>query len=207
MKLKNARFIGAVAATGGVVALALSTGAGAAQAANYTHPTTTTGACHVYGNYPKAGIDAYGWDVGPNTPLGVRYTFNDYALIKDSARASDPLHWGFIAKSCLADPHAYDNSFTTPLPDLRAVGGDGNVKDVIIAPTPGNEVHTIHVTSPGTLRNEPMSFAIGNVRDGEEFHITTATCGVHDPASWIYGRATTTGRWGWVQASHLNACT
>jgi hypothetical protein len=81
------------------------------------------------------------------------------------------------------------------------------VEYVEVAPTPGSEQDLIHVTSPGTLRDNPVSFAIGNVRTGDPFHITTTTCGVHDPSAWIYGRDDNTGRWGYVQATHFSACT
>lgn len=106
-------------------------------------------------------------------------------------------------------PRAYDQS-GSPLPDLRAPGGSGAVKDVpISAPHDGlSHDTTIHVGTGevGTLRSGAKSFVIGNVRAGDPFQIPAAHCGTHTPESWILGYAPNSGRWGYVQAQHLPAC-
>ncbi|UUU21549.1 hypothetical protein [Streptomyces sp. DSM 40750] len=181
----------------------------------YTHPTTLTRAsCMIHANYPKAGIPDWGWTKQQRSPrgkaykVGVRYTYKNYALVFDYAKAGEP-SWGFIAKSCLADPRAY-NKHGQPLPDQRGVGGSGKSKDVVMsAPHAGKSKRTVlHVGSNhvGTLRNAPKSFVIGNVRAGDPFHITTERCGTHNRKSWILGYAPHSGRWGYVQAQHLPAC-
>jgi hypothetical protein len=185
-------------------------------ATEFTHPSTLTGECMIHANYPQAGVPDWGWIKPTHSPsgnayhVGVRYTVDDsYAMVLDYNRGdSTPKvnpHWGFIERSCLTDPYAYDGS--TRLGHLRAVGGDGQVKDVTFSPAPGASGKTIQVNGYGTLRNEPNSFAIGNVRDVDTFDITTDTCGRNHPEAWLYGYAPNSGRWGWVQASHLSGCT
>ncbi|MFI5792413.1 hypothetical protein [Streptomyces sp. NPDC051677] len=182
---------------------------------HYTHATTLTRAsCVVHANYPRPGVPDWGWTKQRRSPrgkaynVGVRYTYKDYALVLDYAKVGEP-SWGVIAKSCLADPRAY-NKHGQPLPDLRAVGGSGTSKDVVIsAPHAGKDKRTmlrIGTHHVGTLRNAPKAFAIGNVRAGDPFYITTQRCGTHHPKSWILGYAPNSGRWGYVQAQHLPAC-
>src|SRR6185369_14863331 len=107
------------------------------------------------------------------------------------------------------DPHAYDAD-GHQLGDLRAIGGNKLTKDVAMsAAHAGKDQRTrLHIGSGdvGTLRNAGKSFAIGNVRTGDPFYITTEHCGQHAPESWILGYAPNSGRWGYVQARHLPAC-
>jgi hypothetical protein len=202
------------------VAVTASAQAAPAYAANgqgdkYTHSTTLTQAnCFIHANYPKAHVPDWGWTKPQRSPkggayhVGVRYTYHTYALVKDYSATKEP-SWGFIAKSCLTDPHAYDTHHHQ-LPDLRAVGGNGAVKPVAMsAPHAGKTKHgLVHVAGGqvGTLRDAGKSFAIGNVRAGDSFYLTTQHCGSHNTRAWILGYAPASGRWGFVQAAHLPAC-
>ncbi|SHG21704.1 hypothetical protein SAMN05443575_1707 [Jatrophihabitans endophyticus] len=195
------------AATGLALAagLAVATPASAA-GSNYMHTTHASKACLVHGNLPKTGVDkSYGWRVAKGHALPVRYTVGKYTMVIDRSRKHKALHWGFIAKSCLVDPYAYDTS-KHRLKDRRGVGGDGKVKKVVVAPKAGHGRKTLHVSSAGTLRNAPKSFVIGNVRAHETFVITKASCGHHGSSAWIFGHDKATGRWGYVQSKHLPAC-
>ncbi|MEV0261138.1 hypothetical protein AB0I49_07320 [Streptomyces sp. NPDC050617] len=181
----------------------------------YTHGTVLTRSnCSIHANYPRPGGSDWGWNKRQRTPrggwyhVGVRYTYKNYALVLDYAKAGEP-SWGFIAKSCLADRHAYDKQGRR-LPDLRAVDGNGKVTNVRMnASHAGKKKRALlrvgagHV---GTLRNAPKSFAIGNVRAGDPFYITTKRCGKHAYNSWVLGYAPKSGRWGYVQAQHLPTC-
>jgi hypothetical protein len=191
--------------------------AGPASAGNgsvdYTHSTTLKKEkCQVYENFPKDGVPERSWtktrrsSSGAAYHVGVRYTYKGYALILDYAKNSEP-SWGFIAQDCLNDPRAYDAQ-QHPLPDLQAVGGNGRTKAVpVSADHTGKEKGAlIHPDSVGTLRSAPQSFVIGNVRSGDSFYITTAHCGHPGPQTWVLGYAPQSGRWGYVQASHLPAC-
>ena len=195
---------------------ALATAADAAQTAatHYTHSTTLTSDCVIHHNFPKAGVPDRTWTKprvsgGNRTHLGVRYTYKGYSLVMDYAKTVDP-SWGFVAQSCLTDPHALSGGdHGSPLPDLRAIGGDGQVKTVpISAPHSGrSQKGTIHLGSNGSLRSGPRSFVIGNLSKGDAFHITMAHCGHHSGTTWILGYAPNAGRWGYVEAMHLPACT
>ena len=207
-----------LAAAGGVLAAAavvtLGPAAPASAATDYTHATTLTGPCFIHANFPKAGVPDWGWTKNPTSStgatyhLGVRYTYKGYALVLDYVKADAP-SWGWAPASCLTDPRAYDQA-GNPLPDLRAPGGSGAVKDVpISAPHDGLTHDTvIHVGSGqvGTLRSGAKSFVIGNVRGGDPFEIPAAHCGTHSAEAWILGYAPNSGRWGYVQAQHLPAC-
>jgi hypothetical protein len=197
----------------GTALLLLTGGTLQAEAAtDYTHASTLKRACMIHANYPKAGVADWGWTKEVSSPkgtryhLGVRYTYQGYALVLDYARKAEP-SWGFVAAGCLTDPQARSHSGAT-LPDLRAPGGHGAVKDVPISAPHGSRtaVATIHVGEVGTLRSAPRSFVIGNVRAGDPFQITTAHCGRHGTESWILGYAPNSGRWGYVEAMHLPAC-
>jgi hypothetical protein len=177
----------------------------------YTHTTTLTQDCMIHANYPKAGVPDWGWVKtrvnanGSAYHVGVRYSVNQYySLVEDYARTADP-HWGFMASSCLTDPHAYNG--TTQLGDRQGVGGDGATKTVPFQPAAGSVGKTVQVNGYGTLRSAAQSFVIGNIQNVDTFRIETATCGVHSPESWIRGYAPNSGRWGYVQAQHLSGCT
>jgi hypothetical protein len=206
----------------GIAAAAMVTvgaAAGPATAGNgstdYTHPTTLKEAtCRIHANIPKPGVPDWGWTKTRRSPhgglqhVGVRYTYKGYALVLDYSKKGEP-SWAFIAQSCLTDRHAYDGH-GHQLPDLRAVGGNAKVKDVLIsAPHAGKTKKTLlHVGAGqvGTLRNARKSFAVGNVRAGDPFWITTVHCGKHSTKAWILGYAPNSGRWGYVQAAHLPTC-
>ena len=213
MRLWKPLVISAVTAVT-VVASATNASAGNGTV-NYTHRSALNQtSCMIHANYPKAGIPDWGWTKQQRSPrgtrahVGVRYTYKDYALVLDHAKKNEP-SWGFIAKSCLVDPHAYDAQGNR-LPDLRAIGGNGKTKDVpISAPHAGKTKRTLlHVGAGevGTIRSAGKSFAIGNVRAGDPFYITTEHCGTHNPDAWKLGYAPNSGRWGYVQARHLPAC-
>jgi hypothetical protein len=199
------------AAVGGVLA---STPAEAAT--EYTHPSTLTGECMIHANYPKPGVPDWGWTKPTHSPsgaayhVGVRYTVNDsWAMVLDYDRGDatpkvNP-HWGFIERSCLTDPYAYHGN--TRLGHRQGVGGNGQPKEVPLEPAPGASGKTVQVNGYGTLRSDANSFPIGNVRDVDIFRITTDTCGRNNPEAWLFGYAPNSGRWGWVQASHLSGCT
>jgi len=179
----------------------------------YTHGSTLTQpTCTIHANYPKAGVPDWGWPKAQQSPrgklnrVGVRYTVGAYALVLDYGRKGEP-SWGFIAKSCLADPYAYDGAGHR-LPDRRAVGGNGKPKTVLMsAPHKGKHRRAlIHASETGTLRNAGKSFVIGNVQKGDPFYITKSRCGKHSAKAWILGYAPKSGRWGYVQAAHLPAC-
>jgi hypothetical protein len=210
-RLRRLCAVAAVVVVGGSL---VSTPAQAAP--RYTHPSTLTRDCMIHANYPKPGVPDWGWTKPARSPrggayhVGVRYTVNDsYAMVLDYDRGNrrpkvNP-HWGFMARSCLTDPHAYHGN--TRLGHLRGVGGNGQPKDVPFAPSPGGRGKTVQVNSYGTLRSAANSFPIGNVRDVDTFRITTSTCGRHHPEAWLFGYAPNSGRWGWVQATHLSGCT
>ncbi|MFB9234479.1 hypothetical protein ACFFWC_02825 [Plantactinospora siamensis] len=195
----------------GAVTAALAVASPASAKPVYTHGTDLRAeSCTAHANYPKGGVPDRTWAIHrthnpKRPPVGVRYTRGSYAMVLDHTNAGET-HWVFVARSCLKDPYAY--SGTTRLGNLRAVGGSGAVKAV---PTSAahqgkRRVKTIHLTSVGTLRSAPQSFAIGNLRGGDRFEITTATCGHHSAKAWILGYAPAAGRWGYVEALHLPAC-
>ena len=138
--------------------------------------------------------------------------------------------WGWISKSCLVDPVARKfpdgttteqdkrsvpdaDSFAAPLPSLVAVGGHNNPKTVDISPAHhGKPDKVLHLGSGATLRSGPKQFAIGNLDKDWEFRITRAKCRTEagtpfDDKQWVFGYAPQAGRWGWVEAHHLPACT
>lgn len=199
-----------------VVALAPPALAETADGEEYTHRSTLTrDQCPVYENYPKPGVPQRSWTAhrrsgdGRVRHLGVRYTYNGYAMVLDYARGTQSPRWGFAPRSCLTDPYAYDAAGRR-LGDLRAIGGTGTVKAVPVSAAHDGKkrVTTIHVASGtvGTLRSAPKSFVIGNVRGGDPFEIVKAHCGRHDPEAWILGYAPNSGRWGYAQARVLPAC-
>jgi len=208
-----AAVLGTAASAPAASASAPAKGPAAAQAKpRYTHGSDLTAeTCPIYENYPKAGVPVRTWTVArthdrKHPPVGVRYTYHSYAMVLDHTRHGDP-HWGFIARSCLTDPYAYSEAGTR-LADLRGVGGGHQVKAVpISAAHNGRQARaTIHVGSVGTLRSAPQSFPIGNVRPGDAFEITVAHCGHHGGNAWILGYAPAVGRWAYVEAGHLPAC-
>ncbi len=199
-----------------VLAATLLLTAPPAQAAKprYTNSTTLNRAqCPIYENFPKPGVPTRTWTKNRATPrgrplkVGVRYTYKGFAMVLDYERDKHPVHWGFITKSCLTDPHARDAQ-GNPLPDGVGVGGNGKPKPVpMSAPHEGKRKYgPIHVGSRGTLRSGRNSFPIGNVRDGDPFYITRSRCGRHGGNAWVLGYAPNSGRWGYVQARHLPAC-
>lgn len=212
MTIRHKRILAAVVAGVAGLAGAALAAAPASAKTHYTHATTLKRDCPVYANYPKAGIDRWGWTVtrksstGRTNHVGVRYTVNSrYALILDTTRGANVNpHWGFVARSCLTDSYAYAGA--TRLGNLRAVGGNGRAKTVPFAPAARSRHGLIHAGGVGTLRSAPKSFAIGNVRSGDPFYLTTAHCGHHSSASWVFGYAPRSGRWGYVQAGHFAAC-
>jgi hypothetical protein len=189
--------------------------AGTAEAAtHYTHSSTLKQDCAIHHNFPKSGVPDRTWTKartsagGSATHVGVRYTYKGYAMVLDYAQRTDP-SWGFIAQSCLTDPHAYSGGdHGSVLGDLRAIGGGGAVKTVpISAPHSGRtQSGTIHLGSNGSMRSGARSFVIGNAAKGDTFRITTAHCGRHSKESWILGYAPSSGRWGYIEAMHLPAC-
>jgi hypothetical protein len=199
----------------GMVAMASPALAANGNGVKYTHASTLTQEqCTVFENYPKPGVPVRTWTAARRSPtgqthhLGVRYTYNSYALVLDHSRTTSP-SWGFVAKSCLTDPYAYDGAGHR-LGDLSAIGGNGAVKAVPVSAAHDGKktVATLHVGNGtvGTLRSAARSFVIGNVRDGDPFQITTAHCGHHNPEQWILGYAPDSGRWGYAQARVLPAC-
>lgn len=208
-----------IATTGALAGLliglpAMATTAEAAKT-HYTHSTTQTGNCAIHTNFPKAGVPDRTWpknqksSTGKSTTVGVRYTYKGYALVLDYARKADP-SWGFIAQSCLTSPHALSHSdHGSALGDLRAIGGKGAVESVpISAPHSGKSQNaTIHLGSNASIRSGARSFVIGNTIAKDTFRITTAHCGHHSAQTWILGYSATAGRWGYVEAMHLPACT
>ncbi len=201
---KSALILGiALAAQFGTPAMATTT-----METHYTHRTSLQKDCAIHENYPKPGAPVRAWNKSNGQNVGVRYTYNEYAMVLDYSKQDRP-NWGFIAKSCLRDPSAYSQGdHGTPLPDLQAIGGDGRVKTVPVSAThAGGPTGTpIHLGSVGSYRSEPASFVIGNLRAGDVLYITTATCGHHGPEEWILGYAPAADRWGYVEAMHLPAC-
>lgn len=188
---------------------------------HYTHATTLKQTCPIYENYPKAGVPLRSWQKATHAPdgrvyhLGVRYAYKGYVLVLDHAKGKDP-SWGFIDRACLTDPYprTQGDHGDRVRQDLRAVGGNGRLRDVPISAAHAGKTKRklLHLGSNGSLRSEPASFVIGNLRGssagakGDEFYITTSTCGSHNPQGWILGYAPAAGRWGYVQAGHLPAC-
>ncbi|MDT8912343.1 hypothetical protein [Amycolatopsis sp. PS_44_ISF1] len=198
------------------LAAGLVTAAPAAQAADDTHYTTsatlTQASCPVQENYPKPGVPDRHWTKartaadGAPYRVGVRYTVNDYALVLDYARSDAGIHWGFMRTSCL-DPGYAEDVHGARIPELHGLDSHDAVVPIPFQPAhDGDSVASIHATSAGSLRSAPQSFVIGNVRDGDEFRITTAHCGAHAPTAWILGYAPASGRWGYLEAMHLAAC-
>lgn len=193
----------------------------AARKTRYTHATTLKQTCPIFENYPKAGVPQRSWQKTPTKPngqpyhLGVRYTYKGYVLVLDHAKGKDP-SWGFIDRDCLADPYPRTRGDRGERirQDLRAVGGNMRLRNVPISAAHAGKSKRklIHLGSNGSLRSEPFSFVIGNLRGpnggagGDQFYITKRTCGRHGAQSWILGYAPAAGRWGYVQASHLPAC-
>jgi len=209
--LRTITAAGALATTLVIPALVASS---AQAATHYTNSTTLKQDCAIHHNFPKSGVPDRTWtkpqksSSGSATHVGVRYTYKGYAMVMDYAQKTDP-SWGFIAQSCLTDPHARSGGdHGSALGDLRAIGGDGQVKTVpISAPHSGKAEHgTIHLGSNGSMRSGPRSFVIGNSAKDDTFRITTAHCGKHSKATWILGYSPSSGRWGYVEAMHLPAC-
>ncbi|MCK9896312.1 hypothetical protein [Frankia sp. AgB32] len=203
----------ALAMVAAVLAVAEGSASAGNGSVNYTHSTTlSTSECPVFENFPKAEVPTRSWNKtrksssGSAFHVGVRYTYKGYALILDYAKQGDPT-WGFIAQSCLTDPKAYDAQRHV-LPDLQGVGGHGKPKTVPISADHAGKQKAglIHLDSVGTLRSAPQSFVVGNARAGDPFYITAAHCGKHSTQKWILGYAPESGRWGYIQASHLPAC-
>src|SRR5262249_11628273 len=206
----------AVATAAVVVAAGPSTPATAGNGTtNYTHSTTLkTSHCTIHANYPKPGVPDWGWTKTRRSPrgalyhVGVRYTYKGYALVLDYARHGEP-SWGFIPKSCLLDWHAYDAA-GHPLPDLRAIGGNGQTKDVLMSARHTGKVKRTELHGgahlAGSLRNAAKPFVIGNARAGAPFWTPPPHCGPRSRQAWILGYAPRSGRWGYVQARTLPAC-
>jgi len=217
MEVRMTRHIGVVLSlvvAGLATVLSAAAPASAATAAKpkYTHGSDLTAeSCPIHENYPKSGVPVRTWTVSrthdrKHPPVGVRYTYHGYAMVLDHTRSGGP-HWGFIARSCLTDPYAYSEAGTR-LADLRGVGGHHVPVAVPISAVHAgrHRVATIHLGSPGTLRSAPRSFPIGNLRAGDAFRITVAHCGHHAGDAWILGYAPAAGRWAYVEAGHLPAC-
>jgi hypothetical protein len=186
---------------------------GTAAKPHYTHGSDLTKeSCPIYENYPRPGVPVRAWVVHrthrkDRPPVGVRYTYGAYAMVIDHTTSGDP-HWGIIARSCLTDPYAYNNSGTTRLGDKMGVGGHGEIKPVLLSAAHAGKqrLATIHLDSTGTLRDNPRSFPVGNLRKGDPFQITTTHCGHHARTDWILGYSPTAKRWAFVEAMHLPAC-
>jgi hypothetical protein len=180
---------------------------------HWTHPTRLKRACAIHENLPKPGVPTRSRSLKAKHRVGVRYTYKGYALVLDYAK-SKGAKWGFIAQSCLNDPHAHsEGDHGSPLPDQRAIGGKTvNHKHVIktvkmSAPHAGKTRHTpLHTNSGGSLRDGKHSFVVGNARKGDIFYIATTHCGHHPRNAWILGYLSASGRWGYLEAQHLPAC-
>jgi hypothetical protein len=201
------------AAALGAAALAVAAPGAASAQTHYTTPATLTQpSCPVYENFPKDGVPDRHWDKAKTAAdgtvyhVGVRYTVNDYALVLDQARTSDAIHWGFVRTSCL-DPGYAKDTHGDRIPELHGLDSHDAVIEVPFQPPHGGDsVATIHVTSAGSLRSAPQSFVTGNLRPGDDFRITTAHCGTNAPTAWILGYSPSAGRWGYLEAMHLDAC-
>lgn len=221
----------------GLAATAPTASAGTAKA-RYTNATWLTGDCQAHLNYPKAGVDPRGPVLrqtradGQRTAVGVRYTYYDKAMVLDYANSGSFPHWIWVPRSCLVDPVARNfdeqaladgraqdlrsrpdgSSYSTPLPELRAVGGDGNNTTVDVTPAhPRPAIKTIHLTKNATLRSGPMKFVTGNLVPTQELRITTSKCRRSDGSpygaqQWVFGYSPDAQRWGYVQARALPAC-
>lgn len=64
----------------------------------------------------------------------------------------------------------------------------------------------IHVGSTGSPRSGLKSVVIGDVSKGDPFYITRKPRGHHSAMGWVLGYVTNSGRWGYVQVTHLPAC-
>jgi hypothetical protein len=218
--------------TGALLAGVAATANAAGAKPRYTNATTVTTACPVHWNYPKPGLPDHTWPAGPTTTttvVGVRYTAGDYALVLDYGRTQFPA-WGWINTSCLRDPVARrfpdgttsdqdrrdapdPDGFAPSLPNRQAVGGHNQIETVDVSPPHQSDPRTtLRFGSDGTLRSGPQQFVTGNVHQDWQFRITrdrcrTVTGAPYQPAQWVFGYAPQAGRWGWVQASHLPACT
>jgi len=139
--------------------------------------------------------------------------------------------WGWVAIDCLVDPHARHfprgtksqqdrrnrpdrESFAPKIPAGQAVRGNDSVSAVALPreSKPTGSVKRIRLASSATLRSGPMQFVIGNLAKHDEIQISRSRCRTthgkpYTPKQWVYGYAPSAQRWGWVQASHLPACT
>ncbi|BFU47841.1 hypothetical protein [Krasilnikovia sp. MM14-A1004] len=140
--------------------------------------------------------------------------------------------WGWVATTgCLVDPHArHFPRGTTSAQDRRdrpdredfapairsgwAVRGDDSVRRVELPPTskPGGHLTPIRLGSDATLRSGPQKFVIGNLARHEQILISRSQCRTahgkpYTAQQWVKGYAPAARRSGWVQASHLPACT
>jgi hypothetical protein len=200
---------------------------------HYTNRTKVKKNCPIHWNYPRRGVNDQTWPAGPSTTskiVGVRYTTVHYALVRDGQRQK--IHaapwWGWMAKKCLVDPVArkfprvnspHDlasrrdpEAYAPHLANRWATGGDNTPKHVDITPHPRKIKGSVGVGTAGTLRNGPKKFATGNVAPGWTFKITRANCRrlngqPYKPSQWVFGYSPDARRWGWVQATHLPACT
>ncbi|MFC4054774.1 hypothetical protein ACFOY4_34235 [Actinomadura syzygii] len=227
----------ALAMGGAAAPASASPGAPAAPAAepkvHYTNSTLVKRDCKVFFNHPGKHRKDASWPAGPSTSskeVGVRYTAAGYAMVRDPQRqkAGAAPWWGWINTKCLVDPVARKfprvraprdltdrpdpNGYAPALPDRHATRGNNSVTVVDITP-PARPLHGhVTVTTPGTLRNGANKYAIGGVDRGWTFRITRKHCRRQDgrpygPKQWVYGYSSNAGRFGWVQANHMPACT
>ncbi|MEV0167346.1 hypothetical protein [Nonomuraea fuscirosea] len=200
---------------------------------HYTNQTKVTKDCPIHWNYPHEGVNDQTWPAGPSTGskiVGVRYTTAHYALVRDGQRqrAQTAPWWGWIEKDCLLDKVARKfprverprdranqpdpEDYAPRLDDWWATGGNNIPKRVDITPSHRPIKGQVSVSTAGTIRNGPNKFAIGNVGPGWTFQIARSQCRrlngrPYKPSQWIFGYSPDARRWGWVQATHLPACT
>ncbi|WP_242882319.1 hypothetical protein [Actinomadura litoris] len=200
---------------------------------HYTNSTLVKRNCEVFFNHPAKHRADAGWPAGPSTAskkVGVRYTAAGYAMVRDPQRqkAGQAPWWGWINTKCLVDPVARKfprvlrprdltsrpdpEGYAPALPDRHATRGNNTITIVDITPAAKPLHGHVKVTSPGTLRNGAKKYAIGAVNTGWTFRITRKHCRRQDGRpygrkQWVYGYSPNAGRYGWVQAYHMSACT
>ncbi|WP_239405248.1 hypothetical protein [Frankia sp. Cj3] len=164
--------------------------------------------CPVYWNLDATGDHAAGkpgWDEKAmvsvrsggtvHAAVGWRYNVNSRWALIASRREKTP-YWGFIERSCLADP---------PQRILSGHAHSGGWDTVHFRPVAGTIAGTRHLTTAATVRSGPNGYVIGNLRSGATFH-WSHRCGHRGP--WVFGWAPDANTWGWILAGDIgNPCT
>jgi hypothetical protein len=170
--------------------------------------------CPVYWNLDAAGHESSGgpgWTESSRVQarsgqgtvaatVGWRYNVDAHWAMIESRRKATP-YWGFIERSCLANP---------PQRMLSGHAKGPGWHSVTIRPAARPAAGTRKVRSAVTLRDKPSGFVIGNIHAADGVRWTgdfrwTRHCSTK--GSWVFGYAPDASSWGWILSSEVgNPC-